>query len=126
VIVISPAVDPNTTTIQVWVEATNNEESLKPGATAQISIQAGAIPDAVVVPIAALLSSDEGGEKVMLAGADGLAHEQDVKTGVRSGDLVQILEGVKPGDKVITQGALGLDDKAKIVVARAQAQEKPE
>jgi membrane fusion protein (multidrug efflux system) len=108
------------------VEATNNEESLKPGATAQISIQAGAIPGAVVVPIAALLSSDEGGEKVMLAGADGLAHEQDVKTGVRSGDLVQILEGVKPGDKVITQGALGLDDKAKIVVARAQAQEKPE
>ncbi len=118
VTVVSPAVDPSTTTLQVWVEAPNSGEKLKLGSTVQVSINAGQIPDAVVVPVAALLASDEGGEKVMLAGADGLAHETKVEVGIRSGDNVQIVSGVKPGDRVITEGGLGLDDKAKIEIAK--------
>jgi len=119
--VVSPAVDPSTTTLQVWVEAPNPGEKLKLGSTVQVAMDAGAIPDAVVVPVAALLASDEGGEKVMIAGSDGLAHEQKVEIGIRSGDKVQIVSGVKPGDKVITEGALGLDDKAKIEIAKPGA-----
>lgn len=118
VTVVSPAVDPNTTTVQVWVDAPNPAERLKPGATVQISVDAGEVPNALVVPVAALLASDEGGEKVMIAGADSVAHESAVKVGVRSGDDVQILSGVQEGQQVITQGALGLDDKAKIAVAK--------
>ena len=118
VTVVSPAVDPSTTTLQVWIEAPNPGEKLKLGSTVQVSINAGVVPEALVVPVSALLSSDEGGEKVMLAGADGLAHEQKVEVGLRSGDAVQILSGIKPGDQVITDGALGLDDKAKIAIAK--------
>jgi multidrug efflux pump subunit AcrA (membrane-fusion protein) len=118
VTVVSPAVDPSTTTLQVWVAAANPGEKLKLGSTVQVAINAGAIDDAIVVPVAALLSSDEGGEKVMIAGTDGLAHEQKVEVGIRSGDDVQILSGVKAGDQVITQGGLGLDDKAKIEIAK--------
>jgi len=121
VTVVSPAVDPNTTTIQVWVEAPNPGERLKLGSTVQISVDAGAIPNAIVVPVSALLASDEGGEKVMVAGSDGLAHERPVKTGVRSGDDVQILSGVNEGEQVITQGGLGLDDKAKIEITKPEA-----
>ncbi len=121
VTVVSPAVDPNTTTVQVWVEAPNPGERLKLGSTAQISMDAGEIPDAIVIPASALLSSDEGGDKVMIAGSDGLSHERPVKVGVRSGDNVQILTGVKPGEQVITQGALGLDDKVKIQISKPEA-----
>jgi multidrug efflux pump subunit AcrA (membrane-fusion protein) len=125
--VVSPAVDPSTTTLQVWVQAANPGEKLKLGSTVHVSMNAGEIPDAIVVPVAALLASDEGGEKVMIAGSDGLAHEQKVEVGLRSGDNVQILSGVKPGDKVITQGGLGLDDKAKIEIAKAgKADDKEE
>jgi HlyD family secretion protein len=120
VTVVSPAVDPNTTTIQVWVEAPNPGERLKLGSTVQVSVDAGAIPNAIIVPVSALLASDEGGEKVMVAGSDGLAHERPVKTGIRSGDDVQILDGVKEGEQVITQGGLGLDDKAKIQIAKPE------
>jgi HlyD family secretion protein len=118
VTVVSPAVDPNTTTVQVWVEAPNTGERLKLGSTVRISIDAEQIPGAIVVPATALLPSDEGGEKVMVAGTDGLAHERPVKAGIRSGDEVQILSGVSAGDKVITQGGLGLDDKAKIRIGQ--------
>jgi HlyD family secretion protein len=124
VTVVSPAVDPNTTTIQVWVEAANPREELKPGVPVQILIQAGEIPNATVVPVAALLSSDEGGEKVMVAGSDGLAHEHKVETGVREGDDVQIASGLNPGDSVITVGGLGLDDKAKIEVGKPDGKEE--
>ena len=73
--VVSPAVDPNTTTVQIWVQAVNKGEILKPGVTAQLSINVGEIQNAVIVPASALLSSDDGGDKVMIAGSDGLAHE---------------------------------------------------
>jgi HlyD family secretion protein len=121
VTVVSPAVDPNTTTVQVWLEAMNTGEHLKLGSTVQISIDAGEVPGAIVVPAAALLSSDEGGEKVMVAGSDGLAHEHAVKVGIRSDDDVQILSGVNEGEQVITEGGLGLDDKAKVEIATPEA-----
>jgi multidrug efflux pump subunit AcrA (membrane-fusion protein) len=58
----------------------------------------------------------------MLVGSDGLAHQQAVKVGIRNGDDAQIVEGVKDGDKVVTNGAYGLPDKTKIKV---QAPEPP-
>jgi HlyD family secretion protein len=118
VTVVSPAVDPNTTTVQIWVEAANPGERMKLGSTVQVTMDAGEIRDAIMVPNSALLSSEEGGEKVMVAGADSLAHERPVKVGIRSGDDVQVLAGLKVGEQVITQGALGLDDKAKIEISK--------
>jgi len=119
--VVSPAVDPNTTTLQIWVGAPNPGERMKLGLTVQIAVNIGDIKDAVIVPVSALLASEGGGEKVMIAGADGLAHESKIETGVREGDNVQIVSGVKPGDQVIIEGALGLDDKAKIQIKQPGA-----
>jgi RND family efflux transporter MFP subunit len=118
IIVVSPAVDPNTTTLQVWVGASNPGERMKLGLTVQIAVNIGDVRDATIVPVSALLASEEGGEQVMIAGSDGLAHASKVETGVRDGDAVQILNGVRPGDLVITDGALGLDDKAKIEIKK--------
>jgi RND family efflux transporter MFP subunit len=118
VTVVSPAVDPSTTTVEVWVQAANTGERLKPGTTVQVSINAEVIKDAILVPAAALLSSEDGGEKVMVVGPDSLAHERKVELGVRQPDQVQIISGVKPGEQVITFGALGLEDKAKVTIEK--------
>jgi RND family efflux transporter MFP subunit len=116
VTVVSPAVDPSTTTVQVWVQAENPEEKLKPGETVRVSIRADLIQETLLVPASALLNSDEGGEKVMVVGKDSLAHERKVTVGIREGNRVQILGGVNEGDKVITSGGLGLDDKAEVTI----------
>ena len=116
VTVVSPAVDPGTTTVEVWVQADNPGEKMKPGGTVHVSIRADLIRDALLVPSGALLNSDEGGEKVMVVGKDSLAHERKVTVGVREGTRVQILGGLTEGEKVITSGGLGLDDKAKVRV----------
>ena len=119
VIVVSPAADPNTTTVQIWVEADNPGEKMKPGGTVHVSIRADLIKDTLLVPSVALLNSDEGGEKVMVvtpSGKDFIAHERKVTVGVREGNRVQILGGVNEGEKVITSGGLGVDDKAKVTI----------
>jgi multidrug efflux pump subunit AcrA (membrane-fusion protein) len=121
VIVVSPAVDPSTTTVEVWVQAMNPGEKLKPGATVHLSIKAETLTDVIIVPAAALLNSDTGTDKVMVAGADGLAHERVINVGVRQGDNVEITSGVQEGEKVIVSGGLGLEDKAKIkIVEKAE------
>ncbi len=124
VTVVSPAVDPSTTTVEVWVQTANPGEHLKPGTTVQVSINAETIKDAILVPVAALLSSDEGGDKVMVVESDS-AHERKVEVGVREADQVQILSGVKAGEQVITFGGLGLEDKAKVIVQKPGASEAP-
>jgi len=116
VVVVSPAVDPSTTTVEVWVEADNPANKMKPGGTVRVSIRVDLINDTLLVPAGALLNSDEGGEKVMVVGKDSLARERKVTVGVREGNRVQILGGVTEGEKVITSGGLGLDDKAKVTV----------
>lgn len=126
VTVVSPAVDPNTTTIEVWVQAANPHELLKPGITVHVSIIAQTIKDAIVVPMAALLSSDGGGDKVMVVGADSVAHERKVEVGVREPDKVQITQGLHEGEQVVTVGGLGLDDKAKVKIEKTGEGGKPD
>ena len=116
VTVVSPAVDPNTTTVQVWVQAANPGERLKPGSAVHISIKASTMRSVALIPATALLNSDEGGQKVMVVDAKLVAHDRPVQVGVRQGDKAQIVKGLNGGEKVVTVGGLGLDDKSKVKI----------
>jgi len=123
VTVVSPAVDPNTTTVEVWVQIPNPGEKLKPGGTVHVSIIAETIQNTIVVPASALLNSDEGGQKVMVVTADSTAHERKIVPGVRQGDRVQIVTGLQEGEQVVTSGGLGLEDKAKVAVQKPKSED---
>lgn len=124
VTVVSPSVDPSTTTVEVWVEAPNPGEKLKPGGTVRVSIKAETLQDVIIVPAAALLNSDEGGPKVMVIGTDKLAHERKISVGVRQGDNVELLSGVQEGEQVVVAGGLGLDDKGKVKIVEAPKEDE--
>ncbi len=121
VTVVSPALDPNSTTVEVWLEAKNPKHELKPGTSVQLSLTAQTVKDALVVPTSSVITTPDGAFAVMLAGSDGRAHQKAVKLGIRSGDDVQILEGVTASDRVIASGAYGLPDKTKIKIEAAEA-----
>jgi HlyD family secretion protein len=122
--VVSPATDPNTTTVQVWVTAANPGEKFKPGAAVHASILTETIKGAVLVPAAAILPGEEGGTAVLTVSPDSVAHLRPVDVGVHSGDKVQILNGVRPGEEVVVAGGLGVDDKSKVkIVGASEAQE---
>jgi multidrug efflux pump subunit AcrA (membrane-fusion protein) len=67
-----------------------------------------------VVPATAILPSDEGGSMVVVVDDKDVAHQRKVEVGVQEEDLAQITAGVTPGERVVTVGGLGLDDKAKV------------
>jgi RND family efflux transporter MFP subunit len=115
--VVSLAVDPATTTVQVWVEAPNPGERLRSGVTVKINAVAQTINDTVIIPQPALLPNAEGNTVVMVVTPDMVAHERKVTIGVRQGDKVQVLSGLKPGEQVITVGGVGLEDGAKVRIA---------
>jgi HlyD family secretion protein len=104
VTVISPAVDPNSTTVEVWVQADNPNNALHPGTALDVSIVAQTLPRAVVVPQSAILTEDDGKTDVMVVYADSTAHTRVVSTGVQQGSLIQIRSGLRPGEQVIVSG----------------------
>jgi len=126
VTVVSPALDPNSTTVEVWVQAKNSKGRLRPGTSVQISMLARAVPNSVVIPAAAVLTAPDKSSYVMVAGSDNRAHQKTVKTGIRQGDQVQILDGVADGDRVVVSGAYGLPDNTKIRVEAAPEPNKAE
>ncbi len=119
--VISPAVNANSTTVEVWAEGPNPGEKLKPGGPARVDIYAGTVPDALLVPASSLLATHEGDMSVLVAGDDGAAHEHKVEVGIRNAEQAQILAGLKAGEKVIIAGGVGLDDGAKIRIGAPEA-----
>jgi RND family efflux transporter MFP subunit len=123
---VSPALDPNSTTIEVWVEVANPKGQLKPGSSVQISMVARSLKNALTIPSPALLTAPDGATSVMVAGSDGKAHQKAVKTGILDQDRVQITDGLQSGDKVVASGAFGLPDNSKIVEEKpAGAEPKP-
>jgi multidrug efflux pump subunit AcrA (membrane-fusion protein) len=124
--IISPALDPNSTTVEVWVQAKNLGGHLKPGTSVQISMVARSVQDALTIPAAALLTAQDGTTSVMVAGSDNRAHQKDVKVGIRDQDRVQIVEGLQAGDRIVASGAYGLPDNSKITTAQASSQSKNE
>ena len=121
VTVVSPALDPNSTTVEVWFEAKNPKHQLKPGTSVQLSLTAQTVKDALVVPVSSILTAPDGATTVMVAGTDGRAHQKPVKLGIRNGDDVQVTDGVSENDNVIASGAYGLPDKTKIKIEAAEA-----
>ena len=81
VTVVSPATDPSATTVQVWVQAENPGEHLKPGASVRVGIITEEVKNAMVVPAAAILPGEEGGTAVLVVGSDSIAHLRKVRRG---------------------------------------------
>ncbi len=126
VTVVSPSVDPSTTTVEVWVQVANPGEKLKPGASVRVAIIAETIQNTIVIPAAALLNADDGGQKVMVITSDSVAHERRISVGVRQGARVQIVSGLQEGEQVVVSGGLGLEDKAKVAIQQPKAEDEDE
>jgi|SRR5438270_9909316 len=119
---ISPALDPNSTTVEIWVQASNPSQQLRPGTTARVSIIAQTVHDAVVVPASALLNIKEDSAQVMVVDAQSKAQGREVKIGIRTQEQAQILSGLNPGEVVVIEGAYGLPDKTRVKVEKPESE----
>jgi RND family efflux transporter MFP subunit len=124
VTLVSPALDPGSTTIEVWAEATKADPALRPGMTVEVSMTAKTVKEALVVPTGAVFKNAEGADYVLLAGTDEKAHQKTVQLGIHNSELTEIAKGINTGDPVVTTGGYAVPDGAKIQIEKPGADEK--
>lgn len=121
VALISPALDPGSTTVEVWLRISNKDGKYKAGTPVRTAITGRTIAKAIKVPLSALLTAQDGTKSVMVAGTDGAAHKKPVEIGINDGEDVQITQGLAGSEMVITTGAYGLDEGTKIKIGKPEA-----
>ena len=123
VMLVSPALDPGSTTIEVWIEALKPGPALKPGMNVEVTVTAKSVDKALVVPASAVYKTPEGDDYVLLAGTDNKAHLAKVTIGIRNKELAEIASGIKENDSVITAGGYALPDGTQIKIEAAATAE---
>jgi HlyD family secretion protein len=118
---ISPALDPNSTTVEIWVTATNRNQQLRPGSAVKVQIDAKEVKDALAVPANAIVRDDSGKSNVYVV-SDGVATIREVTLGVTdaTAGLIQVTSGLKAGETVVTNQAYGLPDKTKVTIQETE------
>ena len=118
VYLISPALDPASTTIEVWLRVNNKAGEYKAGTPVRTSIKGRTVEKAVKIPLSAVLTAQDGSKSVMVVGTDGAAHKTPVELGINDGEDVQVTKGLSGSELVITTGSYGLDDGTKVKVGK--------
>ncbi len=111
---VSPALDPGSTTLEIWVRVENRDGRYKAGTPVHADLTGRSVANALLVPSAALFAAQDGGKYVMLLGADGAAHKRPVQVGIHDGAQTEVLSGLAESDTILTAGAYGLDDGTKV------------
>lgn len=104
---ISHVVEEATRTVKVRVEINNSKRMLKPGMFATAKIVSGEPEKILTIPLTALQRLEDK-NVVFVKKGDGLFESCTVKTGREFGSEMEVLEGVKEGEEVVTEGAFYL------------------
>jgi membrane fusion protein, heavy metal efflux system len=105
---VAPALDPTTRTLQARIEASNPGERLKKDMYVTALVRAGAIPNALLVPDAAVLRDTENMPYVYLQTGTNRFARRMVTLGESQGGKTQTQSGLQVGDKIVGDGSLFL------------------
>jgi RND family efflux transporter MFP subunit len=115
VVGVDPQIDPTTRLASVYARVPGS--GLGAGEPLRGTLSVGATSTGVSIPYAALL--DDGGRSYVFVVRNGAAKRVAVSPGNSSGDRIQILKGLNPGDRVVTEGGTALEDGMKVAEAGA-------
>ena len=110
---IYPDVDPKTRTVRARLRFSNPGERLKFNMFADVVIHAAPRANALHIPREALIPTGAE-QRVMVALGEGRFEARPVKTGIESGDQVEILEGLEEGEQVVTSAQFLLDSESSV------------
>ena len=121
VTLISPALDPGSTTVEIWLKVDNKSGALKVGTPVKVSLTGRTVAQAMKIPLSSVLTAQDNSKSVMVVGPDGKSLRKAVTLGIDDGDDVQVLSGITASDQVITTGAFGMDEGTKVKVGPAES-----
>ncbi len=108
---VSPSFNQGGATVPIRIEFTAPARIDQAGASVEVRITTQDVPDALVIPAAAIFQDAANGTShVFVVGPDGRAHRTAVTIGIHNLERVQITRGLEPGQTVITSGGYALSD----------------
>lgn len=122
---VYPILDPKTRTLRVRLHFDNPGERLKPNMYARVSIYGKLQPNALSIPLEALIRAPYR-DRVVVSLGDGKFRVHEVTTGMESGEWVEIIAGIEEGDKIVTSAQFLLDSEASLVGSIRRLDSAPE
>ena len=110
---IYPSLDPKTRTLKVRLRFENPGEQLKPNMYANVKIFGGAKENTIVIPLEGLIRTGRE-ERVIIALGEGRFEARQVLAGIESGNYVEIINGVRAGENIVTSGQFLIDSEASM------------
>jgi membrane fusion protein (multidrug efflux system) len=108
---IDPVINPQTRAVQVRAILANGDRKLKPGMLLSVAIESAA-RQGLAVPELSVIG--EGDRSFVFTIEDGKAKRLQVRTGAKQNGLVEVVEGLKPGQPVVTEGVVKISDGQKV------------
>jgi membrane fusion protein (multidrug efflux system) len=113
---IEPKIDPSTRSLLIRAKCDNSKGKIFPGSFAEVELNMQKTENALLIPSEALIPILKG-QKVFLF-KSGKAKEVKVKSGIRTTDRIQIVEGIVAGDTVITTGIMQISDGSTVKISK--------
>jgi RND family efflux transporter MFP subunit len=113
---INPIVNPRDNTCLVLIDLSNPKEGIKPGMQAEVRITTKIYRNRVLIPQEAVLVRGE--KKLAFTVEEGLAKWKYIELGVENGGYVEVLDGIKEGEMVITEGHFTLAHDTRVEVVQ--------
>lgn len=120
---IDPVVNPQTRTATLRAVLSNRSGRLKPGMLLSVTLESRARTSVAVPELALVREGDTS--FVYVVGSDDKAKRLPVTTGGRDGNVVEVIDGLAAGDKIVTEGVVKLTDGAKVRVGKPSGAAKP-
>jgi multidrug efflux pump subunit AcrA (membrane-fusion protein) len=114
---LAPAVDSLTNAGEAVIRVPNPRGRLHPGAAATARVRLGVRRDVLLAPDSALVLAGDS-SVVFVMGPDSIAHLRAVVRGASAGGRTAVTGAIRPGDRVVTTGAFGLQDGMRVVPTR--------
>ena len=119
---VSKSSDPQSRTVEVWVNIKNNGGRLRAHSAAKVVVSTQSASDVIVVPAGAVtLDASNGNEgKVMVVDENSTANETKVTVGIRTKDKMEITSGLQGGETIVIEGNYALPDGTKVEATEAK------
>ncbi len=115
VIRVSPTIDVRNGTFRATALIDNEDGALAPGMFARFKIAYEKHEDAMTIPAAAIVTEDEASSVYVVR--DGLVTRRAIRTGIRSGDDIEVLEGLSDTDQIVVVGHGALRDGSRVLAS---------
>ena len=120
VTLISPTLKPMSRTASVEITIANSSHRLKPGMFARVSLPLEVHENAIIVRRSAVIEDRNSSGKYLFVLNGNVARKREVETGIVRSDIIEILSGVQPGEKIVASGQEFLKDGQRVQVVKAK------